>query len=53
MEKDKKFVFWLPLIFTPFHQRSALKVTSPLIIHTKKTSGQQKIHKRKRTKENQ
>jgi len=51
--KDKKFVFWLLLIFPPFHQIPILKATSSLIIHTKNTSGQQKIYKKEKIPENQ
>jgi len=39
--RRRKFVFLLLMIFTPFPQISAFKATSPSIIHTKNTSGQQ------------
>jgi hypothetical protein len=41
------------MIFTPFHQISALRITSSLIIQTKNTSGQQKIYKKEKIPENQ
>jgi len=41
------------MIFTPFPQISALKATSPLMIHTKNTSGQQETPRKEKTSENQ
>jgi len=51
--EDRKFVFLLLMIFTPFPQISALKVASPLMIHTKNTSSQQEPPRKEKTSENQ
>jgi len=51
--EHRKFVFLLMMISAYSYQISALLGTSSLIIHTKNTSGQQKIYKKEKTPENQ